>query len=60
MRVRHAGPVVADELGWETSYDAEYIALTQFQADYLVTSNGDLARAVSDLVETATAGVLHA
>ncbi len=44
---------VADQLGWETTYDAEFVALTQLQADSLVTSDGDLARAVSGLVETA-------
>jgi predicted nucleic acid-binding protein len=45
---------VADQLGWETTYDAEFVALTQLQADVFVTSNCDLARAVSGLVETAT------
>ena len=50
---------VADELGWETTYDAEYVALTQLQADAFVTSNGDLARAVSGLVETATIDALR-
>ena len=49
---------VADELGWETTYDAEYVALTQLQADSFVTSDGDLARAVSGLVTTATVEVL--
>jgi predicted nucleic acid-binding protein len=44
---------VADRLGWETTYDAEFVALTQLQADVLVTSDGELARAVSGLVETA-------
>ena len=43
---------VADHLGWETTYDAEFVALTQLQADIFVTSNGDLARAVSGLVKT--------
>jgi len=41
---------VADQLGWETTYDAEYVALTKLQADVLVTSDGDLARAVSGVV----------
>jgi predicted nucleic acid-binding protein len=50
---------VADELGWETTYDAEYVALTKLQADALVTSNPDLARAVSGLVETATVEALR-
>jgi predicted nucleic acid-binding protein len=44
---------VADELGWKTTYDAEFVALTQLQADFFVTSDGDLAREVSGLVETA-------
>ena len=50
---------VADELGWETTYDAEYVALTQLQADALVTSDAELARAVSGLVETATVEALQ-
>ena len=45
---------VADQLGWETTYDAEYVAPTKLQADVFVTSNRDLARAVSGLVETAS------
>jgi predicted nucleic acid-binding protein len=49
---------VADQLGWETTYDAEYVALTKLQADAFVTSRADLAREVSDLVETATADAL--
>jgi indolepyruvate ferredoxin oxidoreductase alpha subunit len=44
---------IADELGWETTYDAEFVALTRLQADFFVTSDRDLARAVSALVETA-------
>ena len=49
---------VADQLGWETTYDAEFVALTQLQADVFVTSDRDLARAVSGLVETATIDAL--
>jgi len=37
---------VANQLGWETTYDAEYVALTQLQADTFVTADRDLARAV--------------
>jgi predicted nucleic acid-binding protein len=44
---------VADQLGWETTYDAEYVALTQLQADAFVTSDQELARTVAALVETA-------
>jgi predicted nucleic acid-binding protein len=50
---------VADELGWETTYDAEYVALTKLQADAFVTSDADLARAVGGLVETATVDALR-
>ena len=49
---------VADQLGWETTYDAEFVALTQLQADVFVTSNRELARTVSELVETATTHAL--
>jgi indolepyruvate ferredoxin oxidoreductase alpha subunit len=50
---------VADQLGWETTYDAEFVALTKLQADVLVTSSDDVARAVSGLVETATVNSLR-
>jgi len=49
---------VADELGLETTYDAEYVALTQLQADSFVTSDRALARAVSGLVTTVTVEAL--
>lgn len=51
---------VADQLGWETTYDAEFVALTQLQGDVLVTADEELARAVSGLVETATIEALRA
>ena len=44
---------VAHQLGWETTYDAEFVALTQLQADAFVTADDALARAVSGVVETA-------
>jgi predicted nucleic acid-binding protein len=50
---------IADQLGWETTYDAEFVALTQLQADVFVTSDRDLARAVSGLVETASINALR-
>jgi predicted nucleic acid-binding protein len=49
---------VADELGWETTDDAEFVALTQLQADAFVTSDRKLARKVAGLVETATVDAL--
>jgi indolepyruvate ferredoxin oxidoreductase alpha subunit len=51
---------VAEELGWETTYAAEYVALTRLQADAFVTSDRGLAQAVSGLVETATPDALRA
>ena len=50
---------VAEQLGWETTYDAEYVALTKLQADAFVTSDQKLARAVSGIVETATIDALR-
>jgi indolepyruvate ferredoxin oxidoreductase alpha subunit len=50
---------IADQLGWETTDDAEFVALTQLQADAFVTSDPDLARAVSGLVETRTIDALR-
>jgi predicted nucleic acid-binding protein len=41
---------VADELGWPDTFDAEYVALTQLQADAFVTLDQRLARAVEALV----------
>jgi predicted nucleic acid-binding protein len=70
MRIRLLGDAVlrrraweiADELGWPETYNAEYVALTQLQADAFVTLDKKLAGKVSALVETApfealTAGV---
>jgi predicted nucleic acid-binding protein len=50
---------VAEQLGWETTYDAEFVALTQLQADAFITSNDDLAQAASRIVETATIDALR-
>ncbi len=62
MRIRLLGDAalqrrawdVADRLGWTETYDAEYIALTQLQADAFVTLDAKLARRVKDVVPTAT------
>jgi len=51
---------IAEQLGWEQTYDAEYIALTQLQADALVTVDVELARRVAGVVETASFDVLYA
>ena len=49
---------LAEQLGWAETYDAEYVALTQLQADALVTSNTELARRVEGIVTTATIDAL--
>jgi predicted nucleic acid-binding protein len=50
---------VADELGWPTTYDAEYVALTQLQADAFVTMNQKLARSLEGIVKTASIDALR-
>jgi predicted nucleic acid-binding protein len=45
---------VADTLGWASTYDAEYVALTQLQADALITLDPELARSVEGIVATAS------
>ena len=44
---------IADQLGWPDTLDAEYVALTQLQADALITLDADLAGAVKGLVTIA-------
>ena len=50
---------VAEQLGWATTYDAEYVALTQLQADAFVTLDAALARRVKGIVSTATIEALQ-
>jgi len=50
---------IADALGWASTYEAEYVALTQLQADAFVTLDKKLARAVKGLVEIAPIDVLR-
>ncbi|HEY7583674.1 MAG TPA: type II toxin-antitoxin system VapC family toxin [Acidimicrobiia bacterium] len=49
---------LADQLGWASTYDAEYIALTQLQADAFVTLNKGLARRVKGVVVVAPVAAL--
>src|SRR6266540_5089753 len=44
---------IADQLGWPDTFDAEYVALTQLQADAFVTLDADLADAVKGVVTIA-------
>ena len=50
---------LADQLGWAETYDAEYVALTQLQADAFVTLDAELARRVEGIVPTATIEALR-
>jgi predicted nucleic acid-binding protein len=50
---------IADSLGWAETYDAEYIALTQLQADAFVTLDAELAKRVEGLVSTAPIDALR-
>jgi predicted nucleic acid-binding protein len=50
---------VADQLGWAETYQAEYVALTQLQADAFVTLDAELARQVEGIVPTATIEALR-
>jgi predicted nucleic acid-binding protein len=45
---------LADKLGWASTYEAEYVALTQLQADALITIDTDLARRVEGVVAIAS------
>jgi predicted nucleic acid-binding protein len=68
IRIRLLGDAVlrrrawdlADQLGWASTYDAEYVALTQLQADAFVTLDGELARSVEGVVATASIDALRA
>lgn len=44
---------VADRLRWSDTYIAEYVALTQLQADALITLDEQIAETVKDLVTIA-------
>ena len=50
---------LADQLGWASTYNAEYVALTQLQADAFITLDADLARSVEGIVATASLEALR-
>ena len=56
---RHAWSL-AEQLGWDDTFDAEYVALARLQADALVTLDAELARAVEGLVTLAAPQALLA
>jgi indolepyruvate ferredoxin oxidoreductase alpha subunit len=61
IKIRYLGDAVlrrnawrfADQLGWDDTYAAEYVALTKLQGDALVTLDKKLAKAVEGIVPTA-------
>ena len=67
MKIRLLGDAVlqrrawelADQLGWPSTYNAEYVALTQLQADAFVTMDAKLARSVKGIVEIASVDALR-
>jgi indolepyruvate ferredoxin oxidoreductase alpha subunit len=50
---------LADQLGWASTYNAEYVALTQLQADAFVTLDAKLARSVEGIVKTVSIDALR-
>ncbi len=67
LRIRLLGDAVlqrrawdlADQLGWASTYNAEYVALTQLQADAFITLDAELARSVEGIVATASIEALR-
>ena len=49
---------LADQLSWASTYNAEYVALTQLQADAFITLDAELARSVEGIVATASIDAL--
>jgi len=52
--LRRRAWAVAEQLGWASTYNAEYVALTQLQADAFITLDADLARSIDGIVATAS------
>ena len=57
--LRRKAWALAEQLGRAETYDAEFVALTQLQADALVTRTNELARRVRGVVPTATIEALR-
>jgi predicted nucleic acid-binding protein len=50
---------LADQLGWASTYNAEYVALTQLQAEAFVTLDAKLARSLEGIVTIASIDALR-
>jgi len=57
--LRRKAWALAEQLGLAETHDAEFVALTQLQADALVTPDNELARRLQGIVPTATIEVLR-
>jgi predicted nucleic acid-binding protein len=57
--LRRRAWAIADELGWPSTYEAEYLALTQLQGDAFVTQDADLARRAEGVVTIAAFAALR-
>ena len=51
---------IAQEQGWETTFDAEYLAVAKLQADALITIDPALATKAAHIVPLASVAVLTA
>ncbi|HEY2577104.1 MAG TPA: hypothetical protein VGI74_12425 [Streptosporangiaceae bacterium] len=51
--LQNAAWTVASQLGWPDTFTAEYVALTQLQADAMITLDQQLAHAAGNLVTVA-------
>ena len=67
MKIRLLGDAVlrrvawelADQLGWASTYDAEYLALTRLQADAFITLDRGLAKSAEGIVPLASLDALR-
>jgi predicted nucleic acid-binding protein len=50
---------LADQLGWASTYDAEYLALTRLQADAFITLDRGLAKSAEGIVPLASLDALR-
>ena len=50
---------IATTLGWPSTYEAEYVALTQLQAEALITADEHFARRLEGIVSVASLDTLR-
>jgi predicted nucleic acid-binding protein len=57
---RRTAWMIARDHGWETTFDAEYLAVCKLQADALITIDHELAAKAADIVPLASIDALVA